>query len=755
MSASPAKSSGEWHEYKAPDGRTYWSHSVTKQSRWDKPDDLKTPFERAMAKTAWKQYTSKDRPYYVNSVTRETVWELPKELKELKRTVEEDEAEAKRRAEAGEEESEVGDGSTKRITDRTDNDDDNTPSQALTRHDPFAAHAPTGRDRSPSPALSSIASHDDDQDLGPEPIIPPGGIANTIEAEKAFVYLLRKFRVDESWTWDVTIRKIIVDPLYKSLKTLAERKAVWQKYIADLVANAEAARQAKIARLRPHFTKLFKQHRDRIKYYSTFRTAEKLFEHDRVWMSLERAEDRRTLFEEYVQELKTAKQNAEIAMRQRNLMVMKNLIRQLPITVSTRWRDARNMIIESPQFKADKSLQAIEDVDILDIYDDYSTLLIREHSENMRKLKSEKQRRARKARDAFRELLAGMERAGQLTSATKWKDLLPLIANEPAYDALLGMPGSTPLDLFRDVVDDITEAVDEAIRRVLGAAEQAGRSIEVGMTRDEFDRFVEELKLTSLIEPKHVQDVYEVLQSRLEREAADKKRRAERKRRHLIDDLRYGMKKAEPPIDLEGTYEAAIPAMERLREFKELDDEARREAFEKFVRRQKEKIRDRAIFRDRERERDAANSDADGSVAGGYRSKSHRRSPSPAGSDRRGGGGSGGDKRSSRHDKDRADRDRDATTEHRSRDKDRARDKRYRDDRYDDEREGERRSSKDESRSRRRGEDDDEAAEGEKHVAKKPRLEDDGAKVSDADTVKVADGEEPAQKDEEGEITAS
>lgn len=46
------------------------------------------------------------------------------------------------------------------------------------------------------------------------------------------------------------------------------------------------------------------------------------------------------------------------------------------------------------------------------------------------------------------------------------------------------------------------------------------------------------------------------LQSRLEREAADKKRRAERKRRHLIDDLRYGMKKAEPPIDLEGSYEA-------------------------------------------------------------------------------------------------------------------------------------------------------------------------------------------------------
>lgn len=253
---------------------------------------------------------------------------------------------------------------------------------------------------------------------------------------------------------------------------------------------------------------------------------------------------------------------------------MRNLIRQLPITVSTRWRDARNMIIESPQFKADKSLQSIEDVDILDIYDDYSTSLIREHSENMRKAKSEKQRRARKARDAFRDVLAQMEADGRLTSRTKWKDFLPLIEANEAYANLLGMPGSSPLDLFRDVVDDIGEAVDEAIRRVVAAAEQAGQPIELGMTRDEFERFVEEHKLASVIEPKHVQDVYETvstrlstarvwladnavqLQSRLEREAADKKRRAERKRRHLIDDLRYGMKKAEPPIDLEGTYEA-------------------------------------------------------------------------------------------------------------------------------------------------------------------------------------------------------
>lgn len=91
-------------------------------------------------------------------------------------------------------------------------------------------------------------------------------------------------------------------PVFRAALTLPGQ------YIADLIANAEAARQEKIARLRPHYQKLFKQNRDRIKYYSTFRTAEKVFEDDRVWKSLERAEDRRTLFDEYVHDLKTAKQ---------------------------------------------------------------------------------------------------------------------------------------------------------------------------------------------------------------------------------------------------------------------------------------------------------------------------------------------------------------------------------------------------------------------------------------------------------------
>lgn len=34
-----------WSEHKAPDGRIYYYNSISKESRWEKPDELKTSTE--------------------------------------------------------------------------------------------------------------------------------------------------------------------------------------------------------------------------------------------------------------------------------------------------------------------------------------------------------------------------------------------------------------------------------------------------------------------------------------------------------------------------------------------------------------------------------------------------------------------------------------------------------------------------------------------------------------------------------------
>jgi pre-mRNA-processing factor 40 len=82
--------------------------------------------------------------------------------------------------------------------------------------------------------------------------------------------------------------------------------------------------------------------------------------------------------------------------------------------------------------------------------------------------------------------------------------------------------------------------------------------------------------------------VYDMHLTRLRQQAADEARRAERKRRHRIDDLRYALKSVGRHIDLEMSYEEAVPFMRELKEWEEVKEEGdRREAFEKFVKRQK------------------------------------------------------------------------------------------------------------------------------------------------------------------------
>lgn len=83
------------------------------------------------------------------------------------------------------------------------------------------------------------------------------------------------------------------------------------------------------------------------------------------------------------------------------------------------------------------------------------------------------------------------------------------------------------------------------------------------------------------------------LKSRAVRAKRDERRRAEKRIRLLVDDLRYALKKVDPPIDVEVvTYEQAVPLVSETEEWKALEgnDEARVQAWDKFVRRQRVRV---------------------------------------------------------------------------------------------------------------------------------------------------------------------
>uniref|UniRef100_A0A672KD64 Pre-mRNA-processing factor 40 homolog A n=1 Tax=Sinocyclocheilus grahami TaxID=75366 RepID=A0A672KD64_SINGR len=83
-SIQPTGPKSVWTEHKSLDGKTYYYNTDTKQSTWEKPDELKSPAEQMLSKCPWKEYKSDTgKPYYYNSQTKESRWTKPKELEDL------------------------------------------------------------------------------------------------------------------------------------------------------------------------------------------------------------------------------------------------------------------------------------------------------------------------------------------------------------------------------------------------------------------------------------------------------------------------------------------------------------------------------------------------------------------------------------------------------------------------------------------------------------------------------------------------
>ncbi|KAI8911796.1 hypothetical protein EDD86DRAFT_203299 [Gorgonomyces haynaldii] len=66
-------------------GKSYYFNSVTRQSTWEKPPELKSAMERALEFSDWQEFVDDEtgNKYYFNKKTEETTWDLPPEFNEI------------------------------------------------------------------------------------------------------------------------------------------------------------------------------------------------------------------------------------------------------------------------------------------------------------------------------------------------------------------------------------------------------------------------------------------------------------------------------------------------------------------------------------------------------------------------------------------------------------------------------------------------------------------------------------------------
>ena len=286
--------------------------------------------------------------------------------------------------------------------------------------------------------------------------------ANPNDAVAAFHKVLKSLKVQPDWEWSRAVRAGIKDQNWRAIPEPEKREEAFRKYCEDLRAEEKNKEQSRQEKLRADFMAMLRSHPE-IKHYTRWRTARPILEDETIFRSAKDDNERRRLFEEYIVTLKQSHAEQEKVDKRTALEELMTLMQDLELEPFTRWHAAEDQLKANKAFNSDK-FASLHRSDVLQTFEKHIRQLQRDHNDRVQAGNREKHRIERKNRDGFKQLLHELQNAGKLRTGTKWKEIHPLVENDPRYIAMLGQGGSTPLDMFWDALE-IEEQKFRTLRR--------------------------------------------------------------------------------------------------------------------------------------------------------------------------------------------------------------------------------------------------------------------------------------------------
>lgn len=210
-----------------------------------------------------------------------------------------------------------------------------------------------------------------------------------------------------------------------------------------------------------------------------------------VWRLARDDSERKDLWQDYISDLRAREKRREDEMRQRNLGKLNGMLDDLDINLNSHWYDTRRHIQQSKDWAADEELQSVDPNELLNLYEDRIGALESKANAARQKERDEKRRRVRKNREDFVVLLEELKDQGHITSGTSWPAIFPHLKDDPRFHNMLGNPGSTPLELFYDIVDELDERVEELCRIIEGSFAQQKIDTTIDTTWEQFVALLE------------------------------------------------------------------------------------------------------------------------------------------------------------------------------------------------------------------------------------------------------------------------
>jgi len=151
------------------------------------------------------------------------------------------------------------------------------------------------------------------------------------------------------------------------------------------------------------------------------------------------------------------------------------------------WRTIRRLVERSKEYTSDPEFQELDPSDFLSFYEEHVRQLENEATEVRLRQKDEKRRRIRKNREGFVSLLSEVLEQGKIYWHTSWADIFPLIKDDERYQNILGNPGSTPIELFWDITDEMTQHVEEQCRIIEVVLAENKKTVSIETTWEDYN----------------------------------------------------------------------------------------------------------------------------------------------------------------------------------------------------------------------------------------------------------------------------
>eukprot|EP01103_Thecamoeba_quadrilineata_P010662 TRINITY_DN2360_c0_g1_i1.p1 TRINITY_DN2360_c0_g1~~TRINITY_DN2360_c0_g1_i1.p1 ORF type:complete len:696 (+),score=185.60 TRINITY_DN2360_c0_g1_i1:282-2090(+) len=278
--------------------------------------------------------------------------------------------------------------------------------------------------------------------------------SNKRDSVDQFMELLTTSGIGSSCTWEQALRIIITDPRYRTLKTLTERKQVFSDYISEKKKQEREEIRTKERKARDEFMRMLKEC-DQINLHSSLKKSLPLIEKDDRYQAIDSEGEREELYEDYLYELEKKQKEEQRQARKENMRKFKEMLETLPeyngYNVRIHWRELKE------QLKEDSVFKALERMDRLTVFQEHIRHQERKEAEEKRVERDKLRRQCRKNRDAFRALIAQKYSDGEFDFKSKWKDVLALVKENPAFQSVLQQPGSNPSELFMDFKEELDE----------------------------------------------------------------------------------------------------------------------------------------------------------------------------------------------------------------------------------------------------------------------------------------------------------